>query len=61
MKAKKVIEGILTLTAASAIILCTAETEDANLQVIWTLSCICVTAICAKILDKMGTFKEVRK
>ena len=60
MKAiKKIVEVVLTIIACLSIILMVAEKPDGSICLPWSLGCMAVLAISAKILDKMGAFKSL--
>jgi hypothetical protein len=59
MKAKKFLEVILTLVAIVALVLCTAESLDGRVQVIWSLSWIAILTGSLYGLGKLT--KEERK
>lgn len=57
MKAiKKIVEVTLTIIAGISLILACAETKDGTISMTWSLGWMAVLAICAKTLERMGTF-----
>lgn len=55
---KRVLQAIITIIAMVAFLGIFAEAQTIGLQVILTTSSLAVLALCAKDLDKMGTFNE---
>lgn len=59
---KKYIKSIAKVTlmviACISFILMFGEREDGSICLWWNLGWMAVFAICAKILDKLGTFKK---
>lgn len=53
---KKIIEVVLMALLLLSFVMMGAETYDGGVCVPWTLGCMAVFAVCAKVLDKMGVF-----
>ena len=49
---------MLTIIAAVAFILCTAEADTSLTQFLLTGGCMAVIYICYRLLDKIGVFSE---
>lgn len=59
MKAiKKISKVIGTLMAVVGVVLATAETDSANMQVLWTVSMMAVVVIGYKLMMFSGEFEE---
>ena len=55
---KKIIVALLTIIAAVAFILCTAEADTSLTQFLLTGGCMAAIYICYRLLDKIGVFSE---
>lgn len=53
---KQIIESVLLIVGALAIVLATGEASTGGLQVLWTGGCIAVLCVICRILDRMGCF-----
>ena len=55
---RRITKAAVKATACVSLILALCETTDGTINLSWNLGWLAVTAISAKILDKMGAFKE---